>query len=247
MISIKDVTILDILPYTFKTAEYEALSRAIASLTALFYETMSSVLFWADIENASPALLDAMAAELDAPFYLSDMPIEQKRSIIAAAFVYNSHIGTVSSVQELVAAAFGGGNIAEWYEYGGDPYYFKVEIDGDITKPGMTEFKYFSSMLNKVKNVRAKLDELTVVLSLPQSAIYYAGIVSRIEDSMVVTVDMSGGGDTLGVENVGVFMCDAESGRSYLAQEYNTYEDIKNMTYEETSGKTYAELLYKED
>lgn len=159
MISIKDVTILDILPYTFKTAEYEALSHSIASLTALFYETMSSVLFWADIENASPALLDAMAAELDAPFYSSDMPIEQKRSIITAAFVYNSRIGTVSSVQELVAAAFGGGNIAEWYEYGGDPYYFKTDVTSkpplSVTRAG---YEMFINNLDAVKPKRAKLD-----------------------------------------------------------------------------------------
>lgn len=159
MISIKDVTILDILPHTFKTDEYKALSKAIAALTSLFYKQMSSVLFWADIENASPELLDAMAAELDAPFYSNDMQEEQKRSIIAAAFTYNSRIGTVSSVKGLLTAAFGGGNISEWYEYGGDPYYFKTDVTSkpplSVTRAG---YEMFIKNLDAVKPKRAKLE-----------------------------------------------------------------------------------------
>lgn len=160
MIHVKDVEILDILPHTFKTDEYTALSKAIAAMTALLYETMSSVLFWADIENASPELLDAMASELDAPFYSADMTIEQKRSVVAAAFEYNSRIGTVSSIEELLSAAFGNGVITEWFNYGGDPYYFKADIISrpplSITRAG---YDLFINNLDAVKPKRAKLEK----------------------------------------------------------------------------------------
>ncbi|MGN0108151.1 MAG: hypothetical protein ACI4A5_10715, partial [Hominilimicola sp.] len=61
MIKIRDCEILDLLPYTFKTPRRQALSRAFLKVRAKCYDTMSSVLFWGDIENANPALLDAMA------------------------------------------------------------------------------------------------------------------------------------------------------------------------------------------
>lgn len=110
MIKIRDCEILDILPYTFKTPRRQALSKALLKVRTQCYDTMSSVLFWGDIENADPALLDAMAAELDCAFYSSDMSVEQKRSVIAATFEYNSKIGTVSSITALLAAAFGKAN-----------------------------------------------------------------------------------------------------------------------------------------
>lgn len=75
MIKIRDCEIMDILPYTFKTPRWQALSKAFLKVRAMCYDTMSSVLFWGDIENADPALLDAMAAELSAPFYSMDMSI----------------------------------------------------------------------------------------------------------------------------------------------------------------------------
>lgn len=249
MIKIRDCEILDLLPYTFKTPRRQALSKALAKVRAKCYDTMSAVLFWGDIENASPVVLDALAAELDAPFYSDDMSVEQKRSIIAATFEYNSRIGTMSSITALLTAAFGGGKVSEWYEYGGRPYYFKVEITrSDGIHPDIDNYNYFLKMLEKVKNKRSKLEAVETNETLPKTTIYYGGVVTRIQDSLSVPVDFAGNDNTpFGVENIGVFMYDVEHGRSYPAQKYNTFEDIKNMAYEEINDKTYAELLYKED
>lgn len=162
MIKIRDCEILDLLPYTFKTPRRQALSKAFLKVRAKCYDTMSSVLFWGDIENANPALLDAMAAELDCAFYSSDMPVEQKRSIIASTFEYNSRIGTVSSITALLAAAFGNGKVEEWYDYGGDPYYFRLTVSSapnlSVSKTG---YKLLESRLDKVKPKRAKLEGIT--------------------------------------------------------------------------------------
>ncbi len=178
MIQIKNVTILDLLPHTFKTIRNIALSRAIAALTTKFYSDMSSVMVWADIENASPALLDAMAAEIAAPFYSNDMTTEQKKSIIAAAFVYNSQIGTVSSVSELLSAAFGNGVITEWFDYGGKPYYFKTNVTAkpplSISRDG---YKMFLNNLETVKPKRAKLDEAKFSRSTQTNIYFGAALV----------------------------------------------------------------------
>lgn len=159
MTQIKDATLLDVLPHTFNANDDKALSAAIAALSTLLYVQLSSVLFWTDIEHAATATLDAMAAELDAPFYSSDMSDAQKRSVIAAAFAYNSRIGTPSSITKLLSAAFGNGSISEWYKYGGDPYYFKADIVSQpplsITRAG---YELFINNLDAVKPKRAKLE-----------------------------------------------------------------------------------------
>ena len=163
MINIRDVEILDILPFTFKTSpENIALSYALKRIRQLFYDQMSSVLFWADIENAAPWLLDLMAAEVDAPFYSTDMSIEQKRSSIAAAWRYNRTLGTVESVEKMLAAAFGDGDVIEWFKYGGKDFYFKLEIGSTSNTPLTPQgYELLRKHLDKVKPKRAKLEEAT--------------------------------------------------------------------------------------
>ena len=162
MINIKDAEILDLLPFTFKTDEYKALSKAIASLTAEFYRLITTTIFWTDIKNATEPLLDAMAGELQSPFYAVDMTIEQKRRVIEAAFKYNSKLGTVSAVKELLAAAFGAGDVQEWYEYGGKDFYFKLEIGSETETPLTPQgYDLFRKNIEVVKPLRAKLEKTT--------------------------------------------------------------------------------------
>nr|DAW23813.1 MAG TPA: tail protein [Caudoviricetes sp.] len=162
MISIKDVKITDLLPFMFKTDEIKALARAVHYITSTLYQVFLKVLFWTDIEHADPCVLDAMAAELDCPFYSVSANVETKRSLIQAAFAYNRKVGTVSAVGELLGAAFGTGEVQEWYTYGGMPGYFKIKITSSpplhVTKEG---YELFLNMLDRVKNKRSKLEGTT--------------------------------------------------------------------------------------
>lgn len=250
MIKIRDCEILDLLPYTFKTPRCQALSKAFLKVRAICYDTMSSVLFWGDIENANPALLDAMAEELSAPFYSSDMSIEQKRSIIAATFAYNARIGTVSSIQGLLTAAFGGGQISEWYEYNGEPYYFKIDINGEQINPTLSDFKYFSEMISKIKNVRSKLEGLNIKFNVAYSDIYTGAKVAGIKRTLpkVEAAEIPRESEILsGVAIVAKVAGIKRTLPKVDAMQYNTYEDIKQYSNDEIKNKTYLELLYKQE
>lgn len=194
MIDIKNAAILDILPDTFLTAECKAFSAAVQRLAAELYKKTEVMLFWGDIENASSVVLDAMAAELDAPFYASDLPVEQKRSIIAASFAYNSRIGTVGAVQTILNAAFGGGEITEWSEYGGKPYHFKLNLPVDFGGKFISRalIENFYKMLEKAKNKRSKLDEFTIetIANLTLNIVVTLGKIKK--KSIISTVATEG-------------------------------------------------------
>ncbi len=186
MIKIEDAAILDILPFTFRTDENSALSMAAAVLTKLFYKTMSDVLFWSDIDNAGPAVLDAMAAETDAPFYSAEMTPENKRAVIAAAFTYNSKIGTPSNMTALMSAAFGGGEIIEWYDYNGKPYYFKLVVSS-LPESALTDTGYTLLMnrLEKIKPKRAKMEDIKFTRSADLS-LYFGGYAVKRYKKIVI-------------------------------------------------------------
>lgn len=164
MIKIKNASILDILPHTFMTDEGRALAAAIERLTGELYTKIAALLFWGDIENTSPVVLDALAQELDCPFYSDNLSADQKRSIIAATFRYNSHISTVGAVQEILYAAFGGGEITEWFDYEGKPYHFKLNLPVAFGRKYISReaIENFYEILEKAKNKRSKLDDFTI-------------------------------------------------------------------------------------
>ncbi len=160
MNSIRDATIQDILPDKFISDEGNAFAAAVKRMTEIAYDKFMALLFWGDIDNASGLMLDAMAAELAAPFYENSMPIEQRRSIIKATFKLNSSVGTTYAVKELLTAAFGGnGSISEWFEYDGKPYYFKTTVatayPSTVTKEG---YEIFLNNIDRIKPKRAKFE-----------------------------------------------------------------------------------------
>lgn len=184
MIELKDASLLSLLPFTFKTDEGKALDAAARYLLDTAYKTTRKYLFWGDIKNADAAVLDAMAAEIDAPFYSTDMDADRKRAVIAAAFEYNSRVGSVSAVKELLAAAFGGGEIAEWFEYGGEPYYFKVSLESASISEFM--YGYFLREIEKVKPKRAKLEGFDVKLQSDADAAVYTGTDAAVCVTQVI-------------------------------------------------------------
>jgi len=64
MIKVRDVTISDLLPYTMKTPKNIALSKAFGEMTRYLYDTLQSVVFWADINSASDMLLNSISSSL---------------------------------------------------------------------------------------------------------------------------------------------------------------------------------------
>ena len=189
-----------------------------------------------------------MAAEIDCPFYENGMSIEQKRELIAVSDIYNSRTGTTSAVDKLIAAAFKNGNIQEWYEYGGNPYCFKINMDSSSSKSEMNDFNYFFSMLRKIKNARSKLEVINISKDLHTSNLHSAGVVTYICDDITVKIDTTFKNDTAySTANIGIYISDVEQGRKYPAQRYNTYDDVKNLTYEQIKSKTFVGLFIGED
>lgn len=190
MTNLRDTTILDVLPDRFLTNEMTAYAKAVQRLMQETYDVFLKLLFWGDIDNASDITLNAMAAELDAPFYESSMPIEQRRSIIKATFNLNSSIGTTYAVRELIAAAFGGsGSVSEWYEYGGKPYYFKTTVatayPSSVTKEG---FNIFANNINRIKPKRAKHEAVVFTRSNECKSYIAMGVISIYKSTSIPAV-----------------------------------------------------------
>lgn len=173
MINFYDGQITDLLgPNYSADPEVQALSYAIREGTRLLYQYTQLIYIYSNIDALPEKALDLLALELRTQYYDDELPIESKRSLVKGTLIWYTKAGTPEAVEELIAAVFGEGSVKEWFEYGGDPYYFKVITNATMT-PDMMDT--FSELIRRVKNTRSHIEAIEIhrEVDFPQ----YAGTV----------------------------------------------------------------------
>lgn len=129
---------------------------------------------WCALEKVDEKHLDYLAAEIRALLYDSSMDADVKRELILNSEYWNTKMGTCSAMQDALSRAFPDSEtvIREWFEYGGEPFCFKVTTDADMSDKNMGEFL---RMVSTVKNVRSRLDKIEVGRNIGQE-LYSCGV-----------------------------------------------------------------------
>lgn len=130
---------------------------------------------WNRIDNMTDEQLDELAWELNVEWYKSTADIQTKRAIIKSSDKVHAKLGTKWAVEQIITDYFGSGAVREWWEYGGEPYHFKVFS----TNPGLVNEHHeeFLAMLEVVKRKSAWLD--AVIISLTGEMNIFAGVATH--------------------------------------------------------------------
>lgn len=161
MIKFKDSQVTQILPVYFTgKPEVRALSYAINKAVQRLIDYCENISVYAVIDTAPAYVLDRLALELGTQYYDDTMDIAAKRRLIKNTLVWYISAGTPKAVGELVAMSFGSGDVQEWFEYGGDPYMFRVITSADADPESIAEFE---KIIEKVKNIRSHIDEVMFI------------------------------------------------------------------------------------
>ena len=174
--TIENPNMLKLLPQFMRDDETNiALSRVMDALLAEPATRSQMLKKWNQIDNMGHNQLDEMAWELRAISEYYASTLERKRTIIKTCYRVHEKRGTKWAVEELVAAAFGTGKVEPWFEYRGNPFWFKIKTDAILTKEGID---YFLKMIDKVKSARDHV-EVVEVTRLEESRGYVAGIFKQ--------------------------------------------------------------------
>ena len=172
MINLYDGELADMLPSQMATqTQQRCISYALKKGIQWIIERANMTRTIAVIDSLPEQILDILAVEMRTPYYREEMDIEVKRRIIKRTLMWHLTAGTPGAVEELVAAVFGEGEVKEWFEYGGEPYRFKI-----ITNALLTEDMnaYFSEMIQIVKNIRSHIEVIEIHRTVEQEL--YAGV-----------------------------------------------------------------------
>jgi len=140
----------------------QALVNGINPLIRAIAANIKKLRIWDQIDELSEAELDQLAWELDVDWYNYKADIATKRTIIKQSDLIHAKRGTKWAVEQLIKAYFGDGEVREWFEYGGEPYHFKVIT----SNPGVTQelAAQFKRAIDSSSNIRSWLD--TILISL---------------------------------------------------------------------------------
>jgi len=105
------------------------LVQVLAQTMADLFNKCYSPILYSRIDDLPEAVLDILAKDFKVEWYDYNWAIEAKRQTIKDSFYVHRHMGTVGAVKTALSDVWPPATVEEWFEYGGDPYYFRAILD----------------------------------------------------------------------------------------------------------------------
>lgn len=146
---------------------------------------MDDVLIYSRLDKLQEPLIDILAYDMHIDWYDYSFPLEIKRSILKNSVKVHKKTGTKYAVETVLKSIHKGASVQEWFEYGGRPYFFRVDIDiGDI---GLSEVSIHEmvSELQAYKNIRSHCERIRYSLR-PGKADVKVGVCPKCGERLKV-------------------------------------------------------------
>lgn len=150
--------------------------QALGQLAARISDIDLSPLLVYLVDTVNPSALPNLAEQLHIlgegwQFARDD---DERRRLLKRAIELHRYKGTRWAIQQVLETLAFSGQISEWFQYGGQPYYFKINVD--LSTRGIDEatFDALVALITEYKNVRSHLELLTLSLSNASQVPTYA-------------------------------------------------------------------------
>ena len=174
---LQSVSLIDILPPNLLAdKQIYAAARALDDELQKITAATRNALLLPRLDELSEDVIDLLAWQWHVDFYEPSMSIETKRQLVRESIAWHRIKGTKAAVEKMAQTVFKGGVVTEWFEYGGEPYHFRIDV---LNAPNMTEESRdrLLAVVKASKNTRSWLDELRFRREA-QNDMYYASAPS---------------------------------------------------------------------
>jgi phage tail P2-like protein len=136
--------------------------RAVEQSTARLDQVPTPINDFYSPERVQSKLLPWLAWQTAVNDYNDNWSDAVKRNVIASSYILHAHKGTKWAIDQALGLIGITSTITQWYDYGGRPYHFRMEVDADKQPVDFTEqmfYDIFRTVYDK-KNARSWLDTL---------------------------------------------------------------------------------------
>ncbi len=152
-----------------------ALAASVAQVLAQRPEEILRLAIYPRIDELPEELLDILAYDFKVDWWDADYTLEEKRRTLKNSWRVHRMLGTKAAVELAISAIYPDAHVSEWFEYGGDPYHFKLQIDVSHETVGSERYRRVLDRVNFYKNLRSHLDSIIYVVNAEGVATGYAG------------------------------------------------------------------------
>jgi len=139
----------------------KALSQQLLDVSGL----IDNVLIYSRIDELPEELVDVLAYDMHVDWYDCSYPLKTKREILKNSVCVHKKMGTKYAIEKALGSIYPDSTIEEWFEFGGEPYTFRVVCD--VTKTEVqASFREIVNSVNMYKRLSAHLESVTYQSSI---------------------------------------------------------------------------------
>ena len=185
MISLQQVSFSALLPPNLQDVQARALGAAWDKAFRKLVDYVERVsMTFAFVMELDEEMADHLCLSLDIKGYKADLSLQKKRLLIRSALLNYSRMGTKAALEDAVGIIHGGTTVQESWEYGGQPYFFRVAVDAGQEKVAENPVGRLLDTIMEYKNARSWLQGITVDVIEPGST--YIGALPEMGTMLVI-------------------------------------------------------------
>lgn len=183
MQNIRNFSLLSLVPPSLQSdPQVQAACAALEGELQAVSNDIDQIMIISKLDQQSAAVVDNLAWQWHVDFYDDSLPLEKRIALVKNSILWHRIKGTPAAVQQRVSTVLSGGEVTEWFEYNGRPYYFRVQTDEIVSS--QTVYDRLTALIEATKNVRSWLDCLLVARGW--SGKFYAGGAIYRGQSLIV-------------------------------------------------------------
>lgn len=185
MISLQQVGFSSLLPPNLQDTQTRALGAAWDKVFRKLVDYAERVsMTFAFVMELDEEMADHLCLSLDIKGYKADLSLQKKRLLIRSALLNYSRMGTKAALEDAVGIIHGGTSVQENWEYGGQPYFFRVAVDAGQEKVAENPVGRLLDTIMEYKNARSWLQGITV--DVIESGSVYTGALPEMGTMLVI-------------------------------------------------------------
>ena len=167
-----------------------ALAEAFAELLAQRPEEIDRLRIYPAIDRLDERLLDILAYDFKVDWWDADYSLEEKRRTLKDSWRVHKLLGTKAAVEMAISAIYPRTTVLEWWEYGGEPYHFRLDIN--ITNDSIDSDKQRRVLerLNYYKSLRSHNDGVTYFVEAQPAIAKAVSTVAALQESAHVPLTL---------------------------------------------------------
>ena len=115
-------------------------------------------------DNCPESLLPYLAWALSVDVWDPTWPVARQRQVVKSSLDIHRRKGTPGAVEDALKAVNAAAKIVEWFDYAGAPSHFRVDIELGDRGLSEEETEQLTAIALATRNVRSRLDGLTISL-----------------------------------------------------------------------------------